>query len=123
MYLNKNIQNIIPVFEPSYNMPTSNSASLIMQIPDKTVRYQVNYILEISELIKDKFYNDKRFYNNWEYNDEEILKMIKELPNDYWTAYKVEYSGINRHYQLNKLNSSNIINKCKLNISILFKLR
>lgn len=123
MYLNKNILNIIPVFEPSYNMPTSNSASLIMQIPDKTVRYQVNYILEISELIKDKFYNDKRFYNNWEYNDEEILKMIKELPNDYWTAYKVEYSGINRHYQLNNLNSSNIINKCKLNISILFKLR
>ncbi len=88
--LDFNITSYIPKFEELSINAAERTIMLKLEHNPDIMRFPIQYIIEYSEVIKDKIKSDLNFYRNWEYTDEEIQSYIYNAnATEYWKDWRL----------------------------------
>lgn len=81
-----------------------------MQINPPSMKFPINYYIEIAVAYNTKIQNDLEFYRNWNYTEEEIQSYLYNANSaQYWSSYQTIYSGSQRIFKYSRLIASKII--------------
>lgn len=88
--LDFNITTYVPKFEELSINPGERTIWMRFEHNPDTMRFPIQYLIEYSEVIKDKIKSDMNFFRNWEYTEEDIQNYIYTAnATEYWKDWRL----------------------------------